>query len=176
QVSSNRALVLEEVLCEFLVDDGDRGFLLGIEAREVAAVEHSNPHRLEVARRDRVHERLHVFPVLRLVAFDRHGAVPFVAGQQRNRREPGCCNARRGSKAIDNLEVEQRGAFGLVAAQCRRELEGYEIAERETGLGSLQILKAANKEAGPEQQQETERDLQRHQTLAEKERSTGAGN
>ena len=61
------------------------GSSLRVEAREVAALEERDAHRLEVAGRQRVHERLHVLAVLGLVPFDRHRAVPLVAGQDRHR-------------------------------------------------------------------------------------------
>ena len=116
---------LEEVLGEAAVDDRDARPGVGavvpprrlIADLEVAAGEHRDVHGLEVAGRQGVHERLHVLAVGRLVALDRHRAVPFVAGEDGDRRgargadardAPGCaraagsgssCRARRRSRS-----------------------------------------------------------------------------
>ena len=50
-------------------------FLLDVAAVEIAAFQKRNSHGFEISRRERVHVSLHVFAILRLMAFDRHVAV-----------------------------------------------------------------------------------------------------
>ena len=84
-VLADGALAREEVLGEPAIDDRDRAVLVDVlSSAEVASFEKRHPHRLEVAGRQRVHERLHVFAVVGLMTLDAHGAVPLVAGQNRH--------------------------------------------------------------------------------------------
>ena len=94
------------MLGEAPVDDRDRRVLLRIHAREVASLEDRDPHRPEVARRERVHERLDVLAVRRAVALDRHRAVPLGAGKNRDAGERRRLDAGCGPKLLEQLLVE----------------------------------------------------------------------
>ena len=79
------ARALEEVLGEAAVDDGDASSSSLKSARvKVAALEDRDLHRLEVAGRQRVHERLHVLAVGRTGGPRPTSAVPLVAAQDRH--------------------------------------------------------------------------------------------
>ena len=162
------------MLRELAIDDGDARLFRRVEAREIAPLEHRNPHRLEVAGRERVHERLLIFAVRRLVTLDPHAAVPFIPRQDRDRRGRGCRDAWRRAQPLEQLLVEGAGPRLVVAAERRRDLERDQVVHRDAGFGALQVLQAAHEEAGAEQQQEAERDLCGDEPLAEEERAAGA--
>ena len=124
---ADRALVAEEVLRELAIDDRDLRVLDDVRRPEVAAVEQLDAHRLEVAGRKRVHERLHVLAVLGLVAFDRRGAVPLVAGQDRHAGMPGRLDPRRAAQAIEQLAVEIHRSRIVVSAERRRQPERDQV-------------------------------------------------
>ncbi len=167
-------LSAEEMLRELAVDDRDLRVLDDVRRPEVAAVEQLDAHRLEVAGRERVHERLHVLAVLGLVAFDRGGAVPFVAGQDRHAGMPGRLDPRRAAQAIEQLVVEIHRSRIVVSAQRRRQPERDQVVHLHAGVGGLQILQAAHEQSRAEQQQEAQRHLRGDEALAQEERSAGA--
>ena len=93
QMPAHGALVPEEVPREAAIDDRDFGVLFHIHHGEVAALEHRDPQRREVASRERVHERLHVFAVGCLVTFDGSPIVPFAPAQDRHDGKRRRCQA-----------------------------------------------------------------------------------
>src|SRR5439155_7296941 len=84
QMAPDRALFAKIVSSEAAVDNGHLGILLHVARVKIAAFENGNSHGLEITRGERVHERLHVFPVFGLMALDRGAAVPLPSVQQRN--------------------------------------------------------------------------------------------
>jgi hypothetical protein len=173
---AKRALPLEEVLGKPAVDDGDLRVLLHVHRREVASLEERDLHRREIPGGQRVHERLHVFAILRVVAFHRHAAVPFIAAQNRHHRQSCGLHARRAPEAFQHIVVQVHGALVVVPTERRCELKRDEVVERHPGIGGLQVLQAPHEQAGAEEQQETERDLRGHEPLAQEQRSTRARN
>ena len=159
------ARALEEVLGEAAIDDRHGRVLLEVHPREVPAFEERDLHRLEVAGRQRVHERLHVFAVRSAVPLDRHRAVPLVPAQDGHGGHPGRRDARRRAQAFEQILIELHPARTVVAVERRRQLEGDEVVERHPRVGLLQVLEAADEEPGAEEQQEAERDLRGHQPL-----------
>ena len=157
---------LEEVLGETAIDDRHGGVLLEVHPREIAAFEERNLHRLEVAGRQRVHERLHVFAIRSAVPLDRHGAVPLVAAQNGHGSHAGRRDARRRAQALEQTLIELHSARTVVAVERRRQLKSDEVVERHSRVGPLQILEAADEEPGAEEQQETERDLRGRPALS----------
>ena len=166
----------EEVGGEAPVDNRDLGVLLHVRPREVAPLENRDPHRLEIVRRQRVHERLHVFAVCRFVSLDGGAIVPFAAAQDRNCRHRRGRHASRSAQSIEQFLVQLCASRIVVAVQLRRDLKGHEVVERDAGVRRLQILQAADEQARAEEQQEAERDLHRHETFAQEQRSAAAGN
>ena len=180
---ADRAGALEEVPRELLVDDrhsaaasgsASSNWLYLIRFAEVPTFENRDLHRLEVAGRQRVHERLHVLAVGRLVALDRHRAVPLVAAQNRHGGLAGRLHAGRRSQVLEQVTIELRAALVGVAVERRRELEGHEVVELDARIGGAQVLQAAHEKAGAEEQEEAERDLRGDQALAEEERPAGS--
>ena len=80
----DRARALEEMLREAPVDDHDLRVLLDVHPVEIAPLDDRDRHRLEIAGRQRIHERLHVFAVGGPVSLDGHRTVPFAAAQDRH--------------------------------------------------------------------------------------------
>ena len=135
--------------------------------------EDGNVHGLEVARRQRVHERLHVLAVLRLVTLHRHRAVPLVAAQERHGGHARRPDAWRGPQAVEQVAVELHGPGVVVPAERGRQLERDQVVEVDPRVGRLQVLEAPHEQARSEQQQEAERHLRGHQALAQEERPSG---
>ena len=79
-------------------------------------------------------------------------------------------------QAFEQVLVELHRARAVVAVERRRQLEGDQVVERHTRVRRLQVLKAADEEAGAEEQQEAQRHLRGHQSLAQKQRPAGARN
>src|SRR5207247_3052567 len=92
EVSTDSALIPEEIGGEALVDDRELRVLLHVRQREVATLENRDSHCLEIFRRQRIHVRLHVFAVGRLVSLNGGSLVPLApaqdwdGGQRRRRR------------------------------------------------------------------------------------------
>src|SRR5438309_2370069 len=79
--------------------------LLHVRQREVATLENRDSHRLEIFRRQRIHVRLHVFAVGRLVSLNGGSVVPLAAAQdwdggQRRRR-----HASRSAQPIEQFPI-----------------------------------------------------------------------
>src|SRR4051794_39643725 len=78
---------------------------------------------------------------------------------------------------VKEFVVELYSPLRLVAIERGVHLKGDELAGFfETSVSSLEILQAAHEESGSEQQQEAEDDLSGDESLAQKERTTGACN
>ena len=102
------------------------------------------------------------------------GAVPFVAGEDADRRQRGGLDAGRRVQPFEQLGVEVHRLLFFVTAQRRRQPEGDQVVHLDSGVGGLQVLQAADEQSGAEQQQEAERDLRGDEPLAQEERPTGA--
>ncbi len=160
---------------EAAIDDRNGGLLPGIARPEVAPFENRDLHRLEVIRRERVHERLHVLAVLGLMAFHPHSTVPLVAGKNRHGRQRGVLHARRRPQAIQQLRIEDLPAGIVVAALRGIDLERHEVLQRDARVRRLQVLQAPNEQAGAEEQKEAQRYLRDDQAFAHEERPVRAG-
>src|SRR6516225_6500178 len=103
------------------------------------------------------------------VALDGHTAVPFIAATLENPhgRQAHGLYARNRAQAFRQLLKEELPAFGRVAAQRRVDLEPHQPVDREAGTEVLEVIEAADEQAGPDQQQQRQRDLRDDQSFSQ---------
>ena len=180
-VAADRAPVAEEALRIALVDDRvavavapsvvdvrvgrlrRRAFVARL---ELAANEHRNPHRPEVARADRVAVRVHLLARLGLIAFDGHRAVPLVALEQTDVRERHRLDAGLRRQPLDERFVQGGNPLRRVAADRRRDVEGDQALRLDAEIDQPQILERADEEPGADEQQHRDRHLRHDERLA----------
>ena len=118
---------------------------------EVAAFQKRNAHGLEIARRERVHEGLHVFAVLGLMALHRRAAVPFIAVQQRDGGQRRRFTPGSRAHVIQKFLIKVHRSRRIVSVQRGRDLERDQVIEiTESRIGGLQILQAPDEQPGAE--------------------------
>src|SRR5439155_5731819 len=139
---------------------------------KIASLQNRDTHRLKVARRERIHERLHVFAVFGLVALNGCRTVPLVSMKQGHHRISGGSNTGNRSDAFPQIAIKIGGSWFIVSIQGRRQLEADEIVHfLKTSIRGPQILQAADEKAGAKKQEEAQGDLRRDQALAKEQRT-----
>ena len=109
--------------------------------------------------------------------FDRRGAVPFVAGENRHGRESRGFHARRRTDPLQQFAIEldrPRCSSYPLSAGDSWNVSRLSIATPVSVV--LQVLQTADEEPRAEQQEKAERNLRRDETLAQEQRAASAGN
>src|SRR5581483_7372724 len=153
---------------ELLVDDDDRGGLVGVALAEVAPLDHPYAHGPEVIEADGAIGRRGTLTCGQGPAFgfkrDRHIAVA-----ERQRRDgAGRFDARQRGQPRLQLAEEFRLLFRAVLHIGHAQVKRHDVVRVDAGVDALQAPQALNQQAGSDQQDDGDGDFDGHQRAAQR--------